>query len=147
MVPWIAAPVRIRPRIGPAQGAHRSPVATPSRRDGATDPPACSFASIVSLIRPPSATSGRVSRSARAGNSRVRPNTASSAMAAHRPTALACTAQLPATEARLATAAKARHRPTSIGKPLLTNVRSARAKTKGRTGRMQGLTMVSTPPR
>ncbi len=68
-------------------------------------------------------------------------------MAIQRPAALACTAQFPATEAREATAAKARHRPISMGRPLCTNLRSARANTNGRTGRMQGLTMVSTPPR
>jgi hypothetical protein len=37
--------------------------------------------------------------------------------------------------------------PTSIGSELRQKERFARAKTKGRTGRMQGLTMVRTPPR
>src|SRR6202000_2491992 len=31
--PEIAAPVQMRPKIGPAQGAHRSPVATPSSNE------------------------------------------------------------------------------------------------------------------
>src|SRR5580658_7271088 len=31
--PWIAAPVKIKPRIGPAQGAHSRPVEIPSRKD------------------------------------------------------------------------------------------------------------------
>ncbi len=142
LAPCRAAPVRIRPRIGPAQGAQSRPVATPSRSDGANEPPPCSRASMVSDNRPPRATSGRVRRSAKAGNSRVRPNRARSAIAAQRPAALACTAQPPATEASVATAANARHSPSSIGRPLCTNLRSALAKTKGRTGRMQGLTMV-----
>src|SRR5882762_6928249 len=36
--PEIAAPVRTRPRIGPAQGAHKNPVATPSSREGIHPP-------------------------------------------------------------------------------------------------------------
>jgi len=36
--------------------------------------------------------------------------------------------------------------PSSIGRPLLTKGWSARAKTKGSTGRMHGLMIVSTPP-
>ncbi len=31
--PWIAAPVKIRPRIGPAQGAQSNPVEIPSTND------------------------------------------------------------------------------------------------------------------
>ena len=36
LAPSSAAPVRIRPRIGPAHGAHSNPVATPSSRDRPT---------------------------------------------------------------------------------------------------------------
>src|ERR1700678_1613143 len=36
--PEIAAPVRTRPRIGPAQGAHKNPVATPSSSEAAKTP-------------------------------------------------------------------------------------------------------------
>ena len=69
------------------------------------------------------------------------------ARAIQRPTSLARTAQLPPRAARVATPAKATAMPTSRGKPFLKNGRSARANTNGRTGRMQGLTMVSTPAR
>jgi hypothetical protein len=34
-----------------------------------------------------------------------------------------------------------------MGKPLLRKARSERVKTNGRTGRMHGLRMVSTPPK
>ena len=47
----------------------------------------------------------------------------------------------------VATAAKVSAMPASSGRPVLTKGWSARAKTKGSTGRMQGLTIVSTPPR
>jgi hypothetical protein len=60
---------------------------------------------------------------------------------------LAETTQPPATDASVATTANAKAMPTSIGRPLRKNGRSARASTKGITGRMQGLTMVNTPPR
>src|SRR5262245_66352489 len=36
--------------------------------------------------------------------------------------------------------------PASVGSPLRTKERSARANTNGTTGRMHGLTIVSTPP-
>jgi hypothetical protein len=49
--------------------------------------------------------------------------------------------------ARVATPAKVAAIPASIGRPLMINGLSGRANTKGRTGRMQGLTIVSTPPR
>jgi hypothetical protein len=60
---------------------------------------------------------------------------------------LADTTQPPATDARLATTANASVMPISIGRPLRRNGRSARASTNGITGRMHGLTMVSTPPK
>jgi hypothetical protein len=52
-----------------------------------------------------------------------------------------------ATAANVATTANVTAMPMSIGNPLLTNGRSALANTNGNTGRMQGLTIVSTPPR
>jgi hypothetical protein len=146
LAPCSAAPVRINPSTGPAQGAHNRPVATPSSSDGST---ACSAAapSADCERRAPSATSGRASRSARLGMRSVNPNNARSAIAAARPYWLAATAQPPATAASVATAAKVTAMPTSIGNPLRTKGRSALANTKGRTGRMQGLTMVRTPPK
>jgi hypothetical protein len=43
--------------------------------------------------------------------------------------------------------AKVAAMPASIGRVLRRKLRSARAKTNGSTGRMQGLTMVKIPPR
>src|SRR5882724_2333925 len=53
--PLIAAPVKIKPRIGPAQGAQRNPVAMPSTNDCET------LAPVVPVVsnRLPSATKGR----------------------------------------------------------------------------------------
>ncbi len=75
------------------------------------------------------------------------PNSASSANAAKRPYSLAVTAQPPPTAASVATSAKVAAMPASMGSPLSTKGRSARANTNGSTGRMQGLRIVSTPPR
>ena len=47
----------------------------------------------------------------------------------------------------VAMAAKVTAMPASSGRPERINGWSERAKTKGSTGRMQGLRMVSTPPR
>ncbi|MDR8787910.1 hypothetical protein FEP82_05907 [Burkholderia multivorans] len=82
--PCSAAPVSMRPRIGPAQGAHSRPVATPSSSDDkgpAGRPSRC--ASPVSRL--PAATNGRVRCSATRGISRLRPKIASSTIAAQRP--------------------------------------------------------------
>ena len=57
LAPLIAAPVKIRPRIGPAQGAHNRPVATPNNNDAPMLP---SVSLAWSDRRLPSATSGRV---------------------------------------------------------------------------------------
>ena len=121
-------------------------MATPSRKEA----PAGDFDAspeAFSDSRAPSATSGRVARSASAGNSSRTPKKPSTTMATMRPKPLACTAQPPPTAARLATPAKVIAIPPSSGRPLFTNGWSARAKTKGSTGRMHGLTMVSAPPR
>jgi len=64
-----------------------------------------------------------------------------------RPIAFARTAQPPPTAARVATIAKVAAIPASIGSVLRTNGRSARAKTKGSTGRMHGLRIVRMPPK
>jgi hypothetical protein len=69
------------------------------------------------------------------------------AKAIHRPASLARTAHPPPSAARVATPAKVTAMPTSSGKPLRMKGRSARAKTKGSTGRMHGLTIVRTPAR
>ena len=145
LAPCSAAPVRIKPKIGPAQGAQRSPVAAPSRREAATlDLPPWS-ANCESRF--PKATTGLVSLSDSAGKSRMRPNAARSTMAAMRPYRLTSTAQPPPTAASVATAANVSAMPASIGNPLRRNGRPAPANTKGSTGRMQGLRMVRTPPR
>jgi hypothetical protein len=56
-------------------------------------------------------------------------------------------AQLPPTVASVATATKVNAIPTSRGSPERVNRWSIPAKTNGMTGRMQGLTIVSTPAR
>ncbi|MDT4852499.1 hypothetical protein FQZ97_867330 [compost metagenome] len=76
LAPLSAAPVRISPRIGPAHGAQSRPVPTPSHSGENTE--ACG----ASEMRRPSATSGRLRRSATRGNSSVAPNSASKAIAA-----------------------------------------------------------------
>ena len=98
-------------------------------------------------MREPSATSGRVIRSEMLGNTKAIPNSASRISAAQRPIWLAWTAQPPPTAASVATIAKVSAIPISIGSVLRRKLPPARAKTNGSTGRMHGLTMVSTPPR
>ncbi len=101
--------------MGPAQGAHNRPVATPSNAEAQTLPPSACCARLDS--RDPNATSGRVSRSASDGSSKVRPNTASRTMAAMRPAWLAWIAQFPPTVAMVAMPAKASAMPPSSGRP------------------------------
>src|SRR5271166_668708 len=96
----------MRPSTGPAQGAQSRPVATPSNSEGAiVDFFAEAPRSADADSRSPRATSGLVKRSDRPGNTRVSPNAAKRARAAHLPNAFALTAQPPATAARLATTA------------------------------------------
>ncbi|MEI9886309.1 MAG: hypothetical protein WDN08_07360 [Rhizomicrobium sp.] len=64
-----------------------------------------------------------------------------------RPYWLAWIAQLPPSVASVAMTAKVSAMPSSSGNPERRKGRSARANTNGKTGRMQGLTMVRTPPR
>ncbi len=143
LAPLSAAAVRIRPRIGPAQGAHSRPVATPRPSAAQAESPASARMD----RRPPSATNGRASQSEKRGSNSASPTSASTAIAIQRPQVLSCTTQCPPTAASVATAAKVSAMPMSIGRPLRANGRSARANTNGSTGRMHGLTMVSTPPR
>ena len=148
LAPRSAAPVRIKPNNGPAQGAQSRPVATPSRSEGRIeDPPFAAPCSADRDKRAPSATPGRIIRSDNAGNSSVTPNRAKRAKAAMRPYWLASTAHPPPMAAKVATTANVAAMPTSNGSPPRAKDRSARANTKGRTGRIQGLTMVRAPPR
>ncbi len=71
LAPCRAAPVRMRPKIGPAQGAQSSPVPIPSKKEFRTLGPESEFCE----SRLPSCTSGRDRRSASDEKSKVRPNT------------------------------------------------------------------------
>src|SRR5580692_4215415 len=138
----------MRPSTGPAHGAQRRPVAAPSRSDETTPGSSVTPGSAIACdTRPPIAASGANNRSDSAGTSRNSPKSASTTIATKRPYRFASTAQLPPTAASVPTAQNAIAIPANIGRPLRTNERSARANTNGTTGRMQGLTIVSTPPR
>ena len=143
LAPRSAAPVSIKPKMGPAHGAQSRPVATPSSSEDLGLPSAP--AEVVSRL--PSATNGRLSRSAKPGKSNASPNTSTSASAIHRPHWFACTTQPPPTAASVATTANVTAIPTSSGRPLRRNGWSARVNTNGSTGRMHGLRIVSTPPK
>ncbi len=147
LAPWIAAPVRIRPRIGPAHGAHKKPVAIPRTKDVTITPRALPPADADSDKRFPNATTGLIKWSARDGNSSSTPNTASRIIAPTRPNSFARTTQPPPTAASVATAANVNAMPTSMGSTLRTNGCPARAKTNGNTGRTHGLRIVNTPPK
>src|SRR5215472_3737476 len=144
LAPFRAAPVKMRPNTGPAHGAHKNPVATPSRNEGSIAAP-CAPTELESLA--PKFTSGRMARSARLGKMSVNPNAARTATAMVRPYWFASTAHPPATTANVAIAANVTAMPTNIGRPLFAKERSTRANTNGSTGRIQGLAMVRTPPR
>ena len=104
LAPLSAAPVRMSPRIGPAHGAQRKPVAMPRTNDchaPALEPPAEPDSS----RRLPSATNGRVKRSANDFDNSAAPKTASSTSANIRPNELTRTAQLPPSAASVATPA------------------------------------------
>src|SRR5580692_2895018 len=68
--PCIAAPVRIKPKIGPAQGVQSKPVEIPNKKDFPMPDPGDPLWS-----PDPTRTSGRVRNSAKEGNSRVSPKT------------------------------------------------------------------------
>src|SRR5260370_16164910 len=144
--PEIAAPVRTRHRIGPAQGAHKNPVATPSSSEG-TNPTVAPAPAADGINRLPTAPNGRAIQSASRRDSKVAANTVNSAIANRRPYWLTRTAQAPPTAAKVAMPANVTAIPANRGNPLVRNVCSYRAKTNCNTGRMQGLNMVSTPPR
>ena len=87
-------------------------------------------------------------RTARRVVAEVRGSTiAISSRAIQRPTWLACATHWLPTAARLATTVKVSAMPSSSGSVLRRKGRSARANTNGSTGRMQGLSRVSAPPR
>jgi hypothetical protein len=117
-----------------------SEVPTPPR-------PASLAASADALSRAPRRWNGDSSRLASDGQSRASANTPITTSAIQRPIWLACATHWLPTAARLATTANISVMPTSSGNPLRRNGRSERANTKGSTGRMHGLRMVSTPPR
>src|SRR5262249_56838991 len=60
LAPFRAAPVKMRPSIGPAHGAHKNPVATPSRNEG-NIAASCAPTELESFA--PRFTNGRISRS------------------------------------------------------------------------------------
>ena len=70
VAPWIAAAVKMIPRIGPAQGAHSNPVATPSTSEDQID---FFLARCRSDSLDPNATNGRVARSESAGKDERQP--------------------------------------------------------------------------
>ena len=143
--PFSAALVSSNPRIGPAQGAHRRPVPTPKAMGAKTEGEPRLGSRPAS--RAPRATTGLLMRSPTAGTSSASPKTASNAIAAYRADSLSATTHAPPTAARLVTAAKATAMLANMGRVWERNERFPGAKTKGRTGRMHGLAMVSTPPR
>ena len=80
LAPFRAAPVSSSPRIGPAQGAHSSPVATPRTNEEAkvASPAVCES-------RAPNTTIGLVILSESPGSRGVIPNSAMRRMATRRP--------------------------------------------------------------
>ena len=148
LAPCSAAPVRIRPRIGPAQGAHSRPVATPSssdgRSDGADPSPArrdCD-SRVAQRDERPRQPIGRARKEQRDAEQREQRERDDAAVLVGVDGPAAADRGERRDQRRTSSAM-----PISIGSPLSTNGRSARANTKGSTGRMQGLRIVSTPPR
>ena len=141
--PDVADAAMSNPRIGPAQGAHSSPMAMPTTtlRAGVTafDVPPMSAA--------PARVAGRVSHSLARVESSVIPTSARSSSAASRPISLATSSQCAVALAMSAAPVKASARPTSMGAISRRKLRPVRAKMSGITGRMHGLRIVSTPPR
>src|ERR1700722_6381916 len=82
--PEIAAPVRMRPKMGPAQGAQSRPVAIPSSKEfSSVKRPAASGFACVSRL--PSATKGRASQSAKRVDKRVAAKAVNNTSAKMRP--------------------------------------------------------------
>src|SRR5215467_11313982 len=82
LAPFRTAPVKMRPSIGPAHGAHKNPVATPSRNEGSIGA-SCAPTELESLA--PKFTSGRIARLAKLGKMSVNPRTARTITAIARP--------------------------------------------------------------
>jgi hypothetical protein len=82
-VPSNAAPVRIKPRIGPAHGAQSKPVAIPSRNDRKL--PGLESESGESARLLPNLTNGREIQSATVGSKSVTPKSAKTTSEAARP--------------------------------------------------------------
>src|SRR6185295_9665705 len=141
--PLIAAPVRIKPRIGPAHGAHNKPVAIPRTIEGVIR----SVPPVFSARRLPSATNGRVIQVATRVEMSATPKPASSTNAAMRPYEFSRTAHAPPTAASVAMPANVTAMPASIGNVPRAKERPGCANTNGSTGRMHGLMIVSAPPR
>ena len=99
------------------------------------------------INRFPIATNGRAIQSARRRDSNVSANAANRTSATTRPYWFTRTAHAPPTAARVAIPAKVAAIPASMGNPFVRNLCSERANTKGSTGSMHGLNMVSTPPK
>ena len=143
-----AAAAMSTPRMGPAHGAHNSPIAnpTPTFLSGVAAPPAALPAELP-INAAPARVTGRATHSAAREESSVTPTMANSTSAMSRPTTFATTSQCAAAVAMSAAAVNAIARPTSIGAISRAKLRPARANTSGMMGRMHGLRIVSTPPR
>ena len=139
-----AAPVRIRPEDRPGAGRPEQ-----ARRDAQQQRRRDGRAAVRGLVadcdrRAPSATSGARQPVGQRGKQQRQAEQRQQRERGDRGhTGWPATAQPPPTAASVATAAKVTAMPASIGSPLRRNGWSARAKTKGSTGRMHGLTMVS----
>ena len=143
--PLVAAAAINTPRIGPAHGAHKSPIAIPmtTLRSGVAAPASVLEPSIAA----PARVAGRDTHSAARGKISVIPTMAKSASANCRPTTFATISQCAVAVAMSAAAVKASASPTSIGASSRAKLRPVRANTSGMIGRMHGLRIVSTPPR
>ena len=144
----VAAAAINTPRIGPAHGAHKSPIAIPmtTLRSGVAAP-GLAPSTLGPSSAAPARVAGRDAHSAARGKSSVTPTIANSTSANWRPTTFATMSQCAVAVAMSAAAVKASARPTSIGASSRAKLRPARAKTSGTIGRMHGLRIVSTPPK
>jgi hypothetical protein len=145
LAPCSAAPVSSQPQDRP--GARRPEQArgdADQKRSAGTRPVIAHRRPLTADYRqPPAAVSADRPHAAAPVSARTERRTVN---ASQRPYWLSCTTQPPPTAANVATSANVIAIPASRGKPLRMNGCPVRAKTKGRTGRMHGLTIVSTPP-
>jgi hypothetical protein len=86
-------------------------------------------------------------RSAKLGNNKVNAKRVKTPNAMARPHSLAWTTQSPPTTAKVEKSAKVLAIPMSKGRVLFLKGSSDLLKTKGRTGRIQGLKIVNIPPK